>query len=74
MKNRSWINPQFAFWGICLFVTAWIAATLLFEFHLGWPMSPVQWAKRLVGWGVEGWLIRTFAFRVRHYYQTLATR
>lgn len=60
--------PQVAFWGICLIILGWIAATILFEIHLGWPVNGVQWAKRLVGWGIECWLIRAFIRGAgRHY-------
>lgn len=55
------INPRIALAGICLVAFGWIAATLLFELHMGLPVSGVQWAKRLVGWGVEVWFLRTLA-------------
>lgn len=54
---------------MCVFVIGWLAATFLFELHLGWPANSIQWAKRLVGWGVEIWLIRTLARVVRKYGQ-----
>ena len=38
---------------------------LAFEMHLGFPASGLQWAKRIVGWGVEIWLIRTLLLGVR---------
>jgi hypothetical protein len=59
--NR-FINPRVAVAGICLMALGWLALTLLFEFHMGLPASGVQWAKRLVGWGVELWFIRVLAF------------
>ena len=65
MKTRSSLTPQVAFWGICVIAFCWIAATLLFEMHLGLPGSGIQWAKRIVGWGVEIWLLRTLLLGVR---------
>jgi hypothetical protein len=68
MKTQSPLTPKLAIWGICLIVLCWIAATFLFEFHLGWPAGSIQWAKRLVGWSVEFLLIRTFVLGIRRYY------
>jgi hypothetical protein len=65
MNRRSLISPQAGFWGICLIVTAWLIASLLFEIHQGWPVTGLQYAKRLVGWFVEFWLIRTLVLGMR---------
>jgi hypothetical protein len=59
MKSRSTLIPPSAFWCICLIALAWLAATVLFETRLGWPETSIQWLKRLVGWSVELWLVRT---------------
>lgn len=55
------INPRVALGGICLVAFGWIALTLLLEIHFGMPVTGIQWAKRLVGWGVELWFLRTLA-------------
>lgn len=65
MKVPAFLSSQIAFWGICLVGLCWLAVTVLFEIQLGWPLSGVQWARRLVGWGVELWLIRTLALGAR---------
>lgn len=59
MKAQILISPKYAFWGICIIASSWLAATALFEVYLGVPGNGIQWAKRLVGWGVEIWLLRT---------------
>lgn len=53
------INPRIAAAGICLLGLAWVVFTVLFEIHLGIPGGGVQWTKRLVGWAVEVWFLRT---------------
>ncbi len=65
MNARLPVSPQFAFWGICIIAVCWLAATLLFEVHLGLPYTGVQWAKRLIGWGVEFWMFRTLMIGFR---------
>jgi hypothetical protein len=55
--------PHLAFWGICLIAVAWIVLTVLFELHLGWPTNMTQLTKRIVGWVVEVWFIRTLIVR-----------
>jgi hypothetical protein len=65
MKAPAFLTPQLAFWGLCLIGLVWLAATILFEAHLGWPVGSIQWAKRLVGWGVELWLMRTLVLGAR---------
>ena len=59
---------RIAFWGMCATVLRWMAATVAFEFRLGWPGSGLDWAKRIVGWGVELLLIRALVSLVRRYY------
>jgi len=59
MNTRLPISPQFAVWGICIIATCWLAASVLFEIHLGLPVTGIQWAKRAVGWWVEFWMLRT---------------
>jgi hypothetical protein len=65
MNTRFPLSPPFAFWGICIVAVCWLAATLLFELHLGFPSSGVQWAKRLIGWFVEFWMFRTLVIGFR---------
>lgn len=72
MNARSSVIPQVAFWGICLIAIVWITGTLLFESHQGWPVTGIQWAKRIAGWGVELMLIRTLLRGVRRYYSSPA--
>jgi len=65
MNGRYSLTPRFAFYGICLIAIAWLAITIPVELHLGWPANGLQWAKRIVGWGVEIWLLRTLIFGVQ---------
>jgi hypothetical protein len=65
MNARPSLPPRLAYWGICLIVIAWLAATVLFEMHLGWPVTGIQWCKRLVGWGVEFMLVRALFLSTR---------
>jgi hypothetical protein len=67
MKTKSLLTTQIGVWGICLIVMGWLAATCLFEMHLGWPGSGIQWAKRLVGWAVEIFLVRALIIGVRRF-------
>lgn len=69
MKTQALSKPQIAFWGILLLAIGWIAATLVFEIHLGWPGNAIAWAKRLVGWGVEAWLVRTVVIGMKRYHR-----
>lgn len=74
MTTSKRITPQIAFWGICIIALTWLAATLLFETHLGWPVTLLQWIKRLIGWLVEMWLVKTFFFGARRCAATVAVR
>jgi hypothetical protein len=65
MKPHTLLTPQIAFWGHCLIGLGWIAATILFELHLGWPITATQWIKRPVGWGIEFLLARTLVIGAR---------
>jgi hypothetical protein len=70
MKIPSFPTPRLAFWGICAIALGWSALTLMFELRLGWPSTGGLLAKRLIGWGVECWLIRTLAVGIRRYYDS----
>lgn len=65
MNYRKPITPRIAFWGICSIAVIWITLTLFFEMRMGFPTDTLQFAKRLVGWGVEVWFLRTLAKGVR---------
>ena len=65
MNERFSIPPQLALWGICTIAIAWLAATFLFEIHLGLPVTGIQWAKRAIGWFVEFWMYRTLMIGFR---------
>jgi hypothetical protein len=65
MKFRSPSLSQFAFYGVCLVAAGWIVLTVVMETHFGIPNTPFQWFKRLLGWGVEFWLIRSLFLGIR---------
>lgn len=67
MNDRNILTPRLAFYGICLIAIAWLTLTVPFELHLGWPATGVQWAKRIAGWAVEIWLLRTLIFGVQRF-------
>jgi hypothetical protein len=65
--KTSLSTSKIALTGLCLIAIIWLAATVLFEVHLGWPVNTIQWAKRLLGWAVEFWLVRTVFLAARRY-------
>jgi len=65
MKTRSPLLPQFAFYGICLVAASWLILTVVMETHFGVPQTSAQWLKRLLGWGLEFWLIRSLFLGIR---------
>ena len=54
-----------AFYGICVIAMSWLVLTVIMENHFGMPGTPMQWAKRMIGWGVELWLIRSLVVGIR---------
>ena len=59
---------RIGFWSLCCLACIWIGLSLMFEIHMGLPTTGLQWGKRLLGWGLEIWLVRTLMLGVRRYY------
>lgn len=55
--------------GICLIALIWLGLTVMLEIHLGWPQSSIEWAKRAVGWVVEGCLFSSLMRGVRKFHE-----
>lgn len=65
LKTRGPLLPHFAFYGICIVTACWLVLTVLMETHFGLPRSGGQWLTRILGWGVEFWLIRSLFVGIR---------
>lgn len=65
MKTRTPLMPQFAFYGICIVAASWLVLAVVMETHFGIPHTTNQWIKRILGWALEFWLVRSLFVGIR---------